>query len=589
MAVPPTLGSTGSPATKSSLPVAPEYSAFPMGKALPTPASPLPQINTDQTPKLEIPSELVAGIPPASDTPTHAGPRIVVSEPSQETARGSVNDNGRNGKTGMLLSPGAIIAIASIVIVVGMIVVVVGNRSSSSKSAKKEGSSEPAAGNADPGTPASPSRQPPKKVRPPGGDSSSPKSRPPEYPNGTPRMPGRSSMADLMARADADPTAGADSSVDGQLAAARQAMSIRDLQTAAAYLGSAARTENMTPAEQASVARTRKLFESLLTFWKAVDESAGTLHVGQELHVGQSVGTVVEVGGGQLTVHAAGRNYTYPLLGLPPALAIVLAEMKLRKGSPTANQCVGAFLAVDKRGDRKRARQYWQQAGAAGTELLDELPLAPPVEPATGSDAPQWAAVDATGEPISVLPDVGPRPQPPAPANRSAPPDRAAQAPAEAAIRKRFEAEYTQAGTVEGKKVLGKTLYQAAANTGDDPLSRYVLYRIVHDLAVEVGDPMVLCEVIDEMARYYQIDAMGMKAAGLNRSWDSSMALANRPAIAARAKLLLGDALRAKQYAAAEDLIRLALNAARAARDYPAIRDLEERQRVIRAERRAGS
>jgi len=201
-----------------------------------------------------------------------------------------------------------------------------------------------------------------------GPDSSPPSDR-------APRPRGPQTLADLMALADDAPAD--QGTVTGLLDAARLAMSGRDLLTAEEHVRAAAAAAR-SPTECESARRIETLYRALAAFWRAVHDEAARLEGGEELPVGDAVVMIVEAGGGELVVRALGENYRYAVEDLPRRLALALALRRLPRGDPATHLAVGAFLAVDARGDVKQAAEHLRLAGADGHAVLAELTLAPP-------------------------------------------------------------------------------------------------------------------------------------------------------------------------------------------------------------------
>jgi hypothetical protein len=382
-----------------------------------------------------------------------------------------------------------------------------------------------------------------------------------------------------------DGTAADAGTVAGRLASARQAMWSRDLDAARTHLEAAIQAAS-SPSERTQAERVQRLLASLETFWQTVRQAATGVQGGQELKIGDTWVMVVEAGGGRLTVRAAGRNLSYPVDDLPRQLAVALAELNLPQGEPATDLCIGSFQAIDARGDRHEAYVRWERAGAEGKALLMELPLAPP--PRTSRPQKPVRSGVLPGSVDSGPPDQpGEAAQPPE-AEKLPVPDHDAQTQAEEEIRELFGQEIDSARSAEDKLSLANRLLDIAVQTDDDPAARYVLLRMARDLAVAAGDPGCFCRSIDEMDRHYQVDALAMKAEAITKAWGSQQSRPYRKALADESRKLLDAAMTAKHYAAAEQLVRVAQSAARAAKDYRLMRELDERERTIKAALRAG-
>ena len=164
--------------------------------------------------------------------------------------------------------------------------------------------------------------------------------------------------------------------VKQKLAAAKQALvthNVREAETQidlATFEASAPDTTRMVEQMQAVIAAHRN-------FWGAVLDGAKTCMAKDELKQGDTVvATVVESTADKIVVRADNRNVTvlHADIGkLPAAAARVLAEKALGAGSPAAALAVGAFLAVDPKGDKAEARTLLEQSGPEGAAVAQWL------------------------------------------------------------------------------------------------------------------------------------------------------------------------------------------------------------------------
>jgi len=399
--------------------------------------------------------------------------------------------------------------------------------------------------------------------------------------SGARRPRGPETLADLMNQGDDGPPD--TSTVTGMLAAARGAMVGSDRAAARRHV-EAALDAARSSTERAEARRVEKLLRSLELFWKAVRTEVGQLEGGEELQFDDAMAIVVEADNREILIRAFGRNRRYAVDALPAKLAIALARRRLPRKDWATELHVGSYLAVDPRGDRHEARMHWERAGAEGKSLLPELALLPSPQ-VTQAETPPTAS--PTDKPAPATPADGPAgvadgPKPPV-ARRVAVPDENARSRAEAQVRDVFRNDFSRARSIADKKLLARKLFDAAGQTADNPAARYAMYRLARDLAVEVGDPDSICRVVDEMSRHYRIDALGMKAEGVATAWRSAQDVTYRLALVRHALELLDAAEGAKNYAAADRVVGVAISGARAAKDYRLVRQLEDRARQIKA------
>jgi len=197
--------------------------------------------------------------------------------------------------------------------------------------------------------------------------------RRPSWRTGTPLPSGPRTLADLLT-APQEPL-GEPGSGNVLLAAARQAMAGRNLD-AARHHAEAAAEKAQTDEQKAEAQRVLRLLGHLEQFWKAVRAEAGTIQSGQELAVGEKRLIILEASTRGLAFRHEGKFYSMQIDELPVPIAVALAQRRLGTDSPVAHLCVGAFLAVDPKGDRHKAREHWQQAGTTGRLLLPEIEAA---------------------------------------------------------------------------------------------------------------------------------------------------------------------------------------------------------------------
>ena len=153
---------------------------------------------------------------------------------------------------------------------------------------------------------------------------------------------------------------------------ARGAMAQRELAAARGHLDVAA-ANAQTPDEQTELARLETLLGHLEAFWQGIRQCVGRLEAAEELPIGDTRIAIVEATPDELTVKAAGRMRTYRTEQIPTPLVVVLANRMLAD-DPVNKVLLGAFLAVDPRGDRRQARQLWEEAGRAGLDVGQLVP-----------------------------------------------------------------------------------------------------------------------------------------------------------------------------------------------------------------------
>ena len=163
--------------------------------------------------------------------------------------------------------------------------------------------------------------------------------------------------------------------VIADLAAARKALGERNAKAA---------KERIAAAEQlATSGEPKQLVEGFKAlpkyvdgFWEAVREGTKGLEEAGELKVGNTFVSIVEVGSGQLTIRASGKNHRYPLDELPAGLAVAIAK-RWFDDQPDNKVYLGAFYFVDPRTDAAEAKRLWEEAASAGVNVKGLLALLP--------------------------------------------------------------------------------------------------------------------------------------------------------------------------------------------------------------------
>lgn len=134
----------------------------------------------------------------------------------------------------------------------------------------------------------------------------------------------------------------------------------------------------------AEVVRLEVLAKYVQEFWAAVDQGARQGIAAGDIKVDDDRVAMVEYENGTLVIRHKGQNKRYSRATLPAKLALVLAQLHLRADVASNRVFLGAFLAMDGKGDRRLAAQHWEAAAKAGVDvsaLLPELKVAPPKAP----------------------------------------------------------------------------------------------------------------------------------------------------------------------------------------------------------------
>ena len=159
------------------------------------------------------------------------------------------------------------------------------------------------------------------------------------------------------------------------LAAARRALAGRnfaeaDDQVAQATLAATA------PELLAEIDRVQLMAQYLKDFWEAAQQHMAKLGAAETITVDGEELSIIEASEEKIILRVAGKRREYTFEKLPPKLAYWLADNWLDKSNPASLATLGAYHALDAKGDRQKARQLFDEAAAAGFDagpLLAEL------------------------------------------------------------------------------------------------------------------------------------------------------------------------------------------------------------------------
>jgi hypothetical protein len=350
--------------------------------------------------------------------------------------------------------------------------------------------------------------------------------------------------------ADEAPDVGVDltEAVAEPLAAARASLARRDLATAHKQIEQALAAASAT--ERPQVERLQKIAAYLDRFWPAVANGAATLTSGEELLVDQSLFKVIEVQPEALLLKEQGgepTRFSTRAAEIESRLAMALAQRGLKQPAGALAACVGAFWAMDPKGDRGQVREIWQQAARQGEPtlgLLAELEIALPLEVATWEPD---GGLQPTG--AAQLPIFGPaaqveqRPAIPAADDRKA---------AHQRIKSVYRKDFDAATSIEKKLTLARKLLGEAIETRDDSASQYVLLDLAKDLSINCGSSTLACQIIRELSTRFAVDGVHAKVDALQKL--AKMAVRT----AAANQELLNNAFAAIDEAVAADRLDLA-------------------------------
>ncbi len=312
----------------------------------------------------------------------------------------------------------------------------------------------------------------------------------------------------------------------------RRWMSKRELDQATQSLR-LARQNAHTDEEQQEVERLESLLDYLRQFWQLVIKGSQNLEPGQEIEVEMGrmkkikVAFVESVAGG-LTLRVEGTNRLFLWKTMPTEIVLALAKRSLAKDN-VSKVVLGAFLAVDEKGDRAQARKLWEEAVRAGLDvghLLAEL------------DASEAAAK-----------------KPPLPKE-----DQLQEAEKE--VKEAYARHYARATIPKAQEELARKLLADVQKT-TDPMKRFVMLREARDLAASASELRLAASAIEQMAEQYQVDLIQMKLQMLKKAAEGARSPTQYRDIVLLSLNLADEALRNRHQAEAQEAITLAKEAAR--------------------------
>lgn len=160
-------------------------------------------------------------------------------------------------------------------------------------------------------------------------------------------------------------------------------------------------------------------------------------------------------------------------------------------------------------------------------------------------------------------------------------PEAAAQAKAEALIKDLYKTEYAQRRPTDIQALATKLLVLGIA-TRDDAPARFVLFREARDLAAQAGDITRALRAVDEMARYFTIDALAMKTAVFTTLADGAKTPSTAKSLVDAVLDVVDDALATDQYEVSRRLVTLTQGLARKSGDKELLARVEGRGKEIR-------
>lgn len=312
----------------------------------------------------------------------------------------------------------------------------------------------------------------------------------------------------------------------------RAALVARDLDEAGRRLDVAEKNIRL-PDQLAEVKRLRRLAEQLGLFFDAVRAGLGKYQATEEINIDGLVAVIVEVRPGGVALFIEGSQRNFSIATMPANMTLFFARSGADENQSAAAVFFGAFHAVDPQGDRDKARQLWQRATAADLPVDDLLPLLDGV------------ALGARREPV---PDAG-----------------LVEA---AGIQLQGQlADLIVTAESGSRKSLVATKLLDAARRADNSPEQYAALQQARDWAVSAGDPATALAALDELGRWFDVDALALKSKALGAALAGRVTIESATLAATAAMELSAEAQRAGRDELALTLADTAYSAARKSRD----------------------
>ncbi len=340
------------------------------------------------------------------------------------------------------------------------------------------------------------------------------------------------------------------------VAEARRAMSKRDLDAASTAL-KRAKDNAGSDEEKDEVERLESIHDYLVQFWRLLAKGADEMEAGTEFDVGAArsrktkVAFVEAVAGG-ITLRVEGRNRLFLWRTMPTELVLALAEESLAKDK-VSDVVLGAFLAMDEKGDRDEARRLWEQAVRAGLDvehLLAELDSG-----AAGGK-----------EPI--------------------PTDAARITAAEEAIKQEYRRLYARSGIKSYQEQLARKLLTEGPGVTDDPVRRYVMLRDARDLAAAAGDLRMAGSAIEKLAEFYEADMVKLKLEMLEKAAEGAKGPQEFRDVVLLCLNLADEAHKARRTGDAQAALKIAGDAARNSKSRTLMQQVVAAEQYLKSGRR---
>jgi len=338
------------------------------------------------------------------------------------------------------------------------------------------------------------------------------------------------------------------------VADARRAMSKRELDDASKALKVASGNAR-SKEDKSEVDRLEMMLDYLHRFWQLLAKGTEEMEAGEELKVKLGRSRKVEMayvesvaGGARFQVEGSTRLFRWKTM--PTELILALADESLAKHK-TSDVALGAFLATDQKGDRKRARELWERATRSGVDV-----------------APLLAELDSAGATEGKLP---------------APPEEKDLKAAEEAVKQKYGWQYRHADTPDEQLKLARKLLADGPRVTDDDARRYFMLREARDLAAAAGELRVAAAAIEQMADFYQVDLLKTKIEMLRKASEGARGPKQFRDVVLMCLNLAEEARQGRRTSDARQAVQIATEAARNSKSRALMQQAAAAERKLRS------
>ncbi len=161
-------------------------------------------------------------------------------------------------------------------------------------------------------------------------------------------------------------------------------------------------------------------------------------------------------------------------------------------------------------------------------------------------------------------------------------PTPSAQAKALALVKEVYGEDLDKAESSEQRTALAQTLLETAGKTDPGTPNHYALLRVAWDVATQAGDAQLAIQVTDKIADAYEVKTLTTKVTTIKQVAESVRFPPQSGSLATVTLQVIGEAVFVDDYDAAIELVDIALEHARKARDAGLVKTIVARRNSVR-------